>query len=156
MSDKTYRAHLTAIHSGQVTATNVIGIRKAINARAWCDLVRRYHGKLPMTAYQLSEIRAAIYRKRPRVTGTLHETGLAVLRNPRYRKRFDERQTSIIHAPDAHFTLEGFEWITERTVTPVYAVWARQGDVLQGFTFRNIPWQSGGKGPEVVPHDWPR
>lgn len=60
-----------------------------------------------------------------------------------------------------HFTLCGFDRIGQRGAyaVPVYQVWAKvpaKGDALDGgtyaaFCFKNVPWQSGGNGPEIEP-----
>lgn len=83
-----------------------------------------------------------------------------MLRSPRYAKRLAPYADSI--AVIDHFRLIDFEDISRRGDgthnTPVYAVWCEipsKGDVLDGgvyeaFRFQNIPWQSGGDGPEIV------
>ena len=100
------------------------------------------------------------HKYRPRVADELHEGGLKVLRNRRYAKRLEPFAASI--AALDHFRLVGFEDISRRGDgthnVPVYAAWSTippKGDALDGgtyeaFRFRNVPWQSGGDGPEIV------
>lgn len=111
------------------------------------------------TLEQADALLEAIRKHRPRVTGQLHDTGITLLRNPRYKKRWAAYQREAIDSLD-HFRLVDFDqegrW--GEYAVPVYQVWAKvppKGDALDGgsyaaFAFRNIPWQSGGDGPEVV------
>jgi len=143
----TYKRHLAAIHSDNVTRSNVIGLRKLLNATA------RKESRLsvsctspdvtPEQAYWLQE---AVERDQPRVTGELHDSGLALLRSKRYAKRLAP-VADIIAAID-HFCLSGFEWLDSYHCVPVYLAKASDG---RSFTFRNVPWQSGGNGPEILP-----
>jgi hypothetical protein len=139
--------HRDAISAHQVTATNVIGIRKAINL-----VKRRANGwSVPKSAPTDEDVEAledALEHRKPRVVGELHETGLKLLRDPRYAKVFDSLERSIIEDATAHFHLIGFERIGRRGeyAVPVYRITGKNGS----FNFRNVPWQSGGKGPEVV------
>lgn len=156
---KPYALHLAAINAGTVTRANVNGIRRLINASerkaaGWSIGVTASAVDLD-ALYALEE---ALDDKRPRVTGELHDSGLKVLRNRRYAKRLDGLADSI--AAIDHFTLVRFDRIGRRGehCVPVFAVWSRipaKGDALDGgtyraFTFRNVPWQSGGDGPELV------
>lgn len=152
----TAKKHLDAINAGTVDKTNVIGIRKAINHVE--RLRAGYSGnRSSVTPEQADALEYAIRLHRPRVVGELHETGLKVLRSPRYAKRWTDWQRKAIDALD-HFRLVGFERIDGTHATPVYAVWAKvppKGDALDGgtyeaFWFRNVAWQSGGNGPEIV------
>ena len=84
----TFAKHLAAVKSGEITKSNVIGIRKAMNA--YERKASRYSTSCTCpnwTAAQIAEIERALDLHRPLVTGGLHETGLALLRSPRYRKR---------------------------------------------------------------------
>lgn len=149
-----YEKHLAAIKAGNVTKSNVIGIRKAINAGE-----RRYSGlsvsaTAPRVApWQASELESALTDYEPRVSGELHDSGLAILRNPRWRKRFSERQHEIISRLD-HFRLVRFDRIGahDQASVPVYRVCDGEGN---SFDFRNVPWQSADaygeeSGPVVV------
>jgi hypothetical protein len=139
--------HMAAIKSGTITKTNVIGLRKILNASK-----RRYLGySVSSTApnYTPAEVDAlenALERHKPRVTGELHASGLKLLQSPRYRKRLADVQ-AIIAKLDS-FRLVRFDRIgnREENAVPVYKACAGR----KSFTFRNIPWQSGGNGPEIV------
>ncbi len=156
---RTFAAHLAAVEAGSVTKTNVIGIRKLLNGAE-----RRAQGwsvgrTTPLgTCAEAAQILSAIAEHRPRVTGELHEGGLKVLRNPRYAKRLQPYAASI--AAIDHFRLVDFDalgWCGAHHV-PVYAAWstippkggALDGGTYEAFRFRNVPWQSGGDGPEVL------
>lgn len=139
--------HLRAIKSGAVTKSNVIGIRKALNA-----LDRKRSGfSISCTAPKLSfeeldTIMAELARVKPVVIGELDKSGLKLLRSPRYRKRL-ERVAHIV-ATNPTFQLVDFEEFARGKFVPVYrAVSERDG---AAFTFRHIPWQSGGTGPEIL------
>lgn len=110
-------------------------------------------------AAQADAILDAIRKHRPRVAGELHDGGLKVLRNRRYAKRLAPYADSI--AALDHFRLVDLEDLSRRDGTyntPIYAAWSTvppKGDALDGgtyeaFRFRNVPWQSGGNGPEII------
>lgn len=155
----TFAKHLAAIERGEITRSNVIGIRKLLNGSA-----RRAAGwfvgmTTPLgTLEQADAILDAIRKHRPRVAGELHDGGLKVLRNPRHAKRLAPYADSIAAAD--HFRLVDFEQMgrDDAYSVPIYALWSTvppKGDALDGgtyeaFRFRNIPWQSGGNGPEIV------
>lgn len=155
----TFNCHLAAVKAGKVTRTNIIGIRKLLNGA-----VRRAAGwSVGMTAPlgtldQADEILTAIRKHQPRVTGELHASGLKVLRNPRHAKRLADYADSIAAAD--HFRLVDFDQLGRDGAysVPIYALWSTvppKGDALDGGTyealrFRNIPWQSGGNGPEII------
>lgn len=156
---RTFAAHLAAVEAGSVTKTNVIGIRKLLNgaerrAQGWSVGMTTPLG----TRAEAAQILSAIAEHRPRVTGELHDGGLAVLRNHRHAKRLADFADSI--AALDHFRLIGFDALGRHGAhhVPVYAAWAKippKGDALDGgtyeaFCFRNIPWQSGGDGPEIL------
>lgn len=145
-SEKSIRRHLAAVKSGKVTKTNVIGIRKAINSME--------RGDSPELIDAIFELEQAIAKCEPTVTGELHESGLVVLRNRRYAKRWTDAQRAIIDDLSS-FRLVGFDRIGHRgwQGTPVYRAIAKGG---RSFTFRNIPWQTAyyagfEDGPRVVP-----
>jgi hypothetical protein len=146
-SEKSIRRHLAAVQAGTVTKTNVIGIRKAIN-----ELERNAWNPPAMIDAQF-ELEQAIAERRPTVAGELHESGLKVLRNPRYAKRWNEREAGIISRLH-HFELVRFDRVGPRGRygMPVYRAVDATG---QGFAFRNIPWQTAyyaglEDGPRVV------
>lgn len=132
---------LAAINSGRVTKSNIIGIRKILGA-AW----RLEHGySVSVTAPSFDEMSATQAREailkgleecRPTVTGDLHETGLQLLRSPRYRKRFAFLNDVI--SDDMRFDLIRFDDVSRGHFIPVYRAcgWDR------GFVFRAIPWQT--------------
>lgn len=145
------RRHLAAIERGEITKTNVIGMKKAINAaeriREGCSV----SATAPrVTVSDTMALRRRLSERRPIVRGELHDSGLKVLRNPRYAKRLASYADSIAAAD--HFRLVGFDMIGRRGshAVPVYAVWSKiplKGGVLDGgtyeaFRFRNIPWQT--------------
>lgn len=157
----TFAKHLAVIESGNITRHNIIGIRKLLNgsarrANGWSIGATTSRGTLE----QADAILVALGKHQPRVAGELHESGLKVLRNRRYTKRLAPYADSI--AALDHFRLIGFEDISRRGDgthnIPVYAAWCKvppKGDALDGgayeaFRFRNVPWQSGGDGPEIV------
>jgi hypothetical protein len=139
--------HLAAIKSGTVNKSNVIGLRMAINANA-----RRYRrlsaGRTApkLSDYDLAVLEEAVTDIEPRVDSTLHDSGLKLLRDPRYKRRLTH-VADIVGAIES-FRLVGFmrygEW--DLSCTPAYKACAPCGS----FTFINIPWQSGGDGPEVL------
>lgn len=67
-------------------------------------------------------------------------------------KAFEAHKTAIL-AGLSHFKLVGFDTIGRRgdMYTPVYRAYDTQG---RSFPFRNIPWQSGGNGPEILSGDY--
>jgi hypothetical protein len=138
--------HLAAIEAGSVTRSNIIGIRKAMNANE-----RRSRGYSTgrtcpkITFEECDAIRDAIGRFKPRVDGQLHDSGMKLLRSPRYRKRL-ENVAQIIAEMD-HFDLVSWEIVNNSHWHPIYRAVATNGDY---FDFLNIPWQSGGNGPEVL------
>jgi hypothetical protein len=139
----TIKKHLAAIEAGQVTKSNVIGIRKALNA---AERARYGYGngatspRVDPQGNDTSELLRAIRRHEPEVTGALHESGLKVLRSPRWRKRWTEREAAIIERL-YRFSLVRFDFIGRDGLhaVPVYRAIASTG---QSFLFRNIPWQS--------------
>lgn len=146
MAQSTFDRHMAAIKAGKVDKTNIFGLRKAINRaerlRAGWSVSRG-----SISPEQADALELAIEAHQPTVIGELHETGLRVLRNPRYAKRLAP-VANIIGAPDVAFRLTRFDRIGRRGeyAVPVYRVTAKEGS----FIFRNIPWQSGGDGPELV------
>jgi hypothetical protein len=133
----TLEKHTDAIKRGVVTKSNVIGIRKLINAAE-----RREQGysvsRTAATVTETLELRRLIAERQPVVEGELHESGVKVLRNPRYAKRWNERERAIIDRLH-HFTLAGFDLIGRDHAVPVYRAVSALGP---SFIFRNIPWQT--------------
>lgn len=153
---KTFEKHLAAINRGEVTRSNIIGLRKAFNAYDRASRGYSVSRTAPViTDRQIDMANAQIERVQPTVIGQLHESGLKVLRNPRYAKRWTDEQRAIINYPLVTFRLVRFDWIGPRFshCVPVYKA---VGDERMGsFTFRNIPWQSAWSlgeedGPRVV------
>lgn len=148
----TVEKHLEAIRAGYVTKTNISGVGKLFNA------YERYaHGfslsptTAKFTPLDIFKLDAAIHERQPVVLGELHDSGLQVLRSKRYAKRFQDWQRKMIHGdPQVIFKLIRFDIGTGHdryAHHPVYRVECVAGD---SFCFRNIPWQSGGNGPEIV------
>lgn len=140
--------HLADIKAGKITKRNVIGLRKILHA----DLRRQERLSVSSTCpkythEEVMELEDAVEKYKPVVTGELHESGLKVLRSPRYRKRL-HAVADIIEQLES-FRLVRFDPIGRHglQVVPVYQACAGR----RSFTFRNIPWQSGGDGPELVP-----
>lgn len=141
---KSIARHTAAVRSGKVEKTNIIGIRKAINA------MESGHWPAAMIDAQF-ELEEAIAECRPVVVGPLHDSGLKVLRNPRYAKRWTEAQREII-GNACEFRLLRFDRVGRRYSVPVYQV----SNGFHAFAFRNIPWQTAyydglDDGPRVVP-----
>jgi hypothetical protein len=132
----TFQRHMAALQAGQVTKTNVIGLRKAINAH------EIYNGRgTAVTFNELDALETQLSNRSPDVTGELHESGLKVLRSPRYAKRWSEAQRAIIDRLEK-FQLVRFDRIGSNRrwqAVPVYRAVASTG---QSFCFRNIPWQT--------------
>ena len=155
----TFAKHLAAVESGEVTKSNIIGIRKAMNefeSRSYS----RHAGSSTAPQWTLEQINAmerALDRHKPIVTGELHETGLTLLRSPRYRKRLAS-VAEIIAGLD-HFRLVRFDPIGNPSYPkwiPVYQAIARDG---RRFTFRNVAWQTAfcyndiESGPTIEPEN---
>jgi len=143
--------HLADIKRGTVTASNIRGIRMALNA-AWriaagysTSATTRY------TAPLADEMRQAIRLHHPTVTGALHTSRLAILRSKRWRNRFTAKQLAIINDSRVRFDLVGWIDINGGEHVPVYRVIGFKGS----FKFYNIPWQSAvaygcETGPQVM------
>jgi hypothetical protein len=140
--------HLKAIYAGEVTKSNVIGIRKAINAferRSECLSVSRTAPRL--AGSEIAQIERALADREPLVVGELHDSGIKLLRSGRYAKRLAPVKAIIDH-PGLHFRLVAFDRIGARGLHSVPVYRAHCGGA--SFLFRNIAWQSGGDGPEVL------
>lgn len=149
MTQTTAQRHLDAIHAARIDKGNVIGIRKALQH---VDRLRMgYRGnRSNVKPDEADALETALEACRPLVTGELHDTGLKVLRNPKYAKRFNEEERCVIESAAAKFQLLRFDRIG-RYVQPVYRISDDRG---RYFIFRNVPWQSGGNGPEIQGRDF--
>jgi hypothetical protein len=145
--NRTAQKHLDAIRAGYVDQSNVIGLRKPLNAteRTACGYSV---GATSCTVSfdDLDTIVSELHRVRPVVAGALHDSGLALLRSPRYRKRLEPWRSALERI--AAFRLVDFEQFDRWHHVPVFRCEDVDGNYL--FTFRNIPWQSGGDGPEII------
>lgn len=137
--------HLDAIASGEVCQTNIVGMRKILNHVARLRKGYSAH-RSNATLADGRAIEKALAACSPMVVGDLHQSGLERLRAPRYAKRWNDAQRAIIRN-EPNFYLVWFDWIDPLHCVPVYCVQSPGG---QSFLFRNIPWQSGGDGPEVL------
>lgn len=127
--------HLDAIRAGEVTKTNVIGLRKAVNHVA--RLERGWSGnRSAATGGEVREALDALAKLEPRVAGELVDSGKKLLQSPRYRKRLSA-VADIVASLDG-FRLVRFDWIDATHVIPVYRATSPRGS----FLFRNIPWQT--------------
>lgn len=130
--------HLTAIESGIVTKSNVIGLRKALNA----DYRRSRGYSESLTAPKLrgTELAAIMNRLgecKPIVDQALADSGIALLTDKRYRKRL-ERVAHILPRV-SFFRLIRFDDIKDGHFVPVYRACTPSAE---SFVFRNIPWQA--------------
>lgn len=141
-----FKKHFAAITSGAIEKTNIIDLRKAINANhrqrnGWSVSVTAPK----VTDDEIDELAKAIADHQPTVMGELHKTGVAVLQSKRYRNRFSKEESEVI-ADIARFELVRFE----RYDSNVYPVYRVIGKNMKNFLFMNRPWQSGGNGPEIL------
>lgn len=149
-----FEKHMAAIRSGELTKHNITGIRKALNASSRRGCGYSVSATAPnITTQEAIALETALETTEPHVVGELHESGLKVLRNRRYAKRWTERQQGIIDRLH-HFSLVRFDYIGRGGFhcVPVYRAVDATG---QSFHFRNIPWQSAfslgeESGPVVV------
>ena len=146
--NKAFAAHIDAIQRGEVTKTTVRGLQRALNAQARKAAGYSMSATAPKVPdWQLWEALSLIDRDRPRIVGGLHDSGIMTLRNRRYAKRLAD-YADLIEWP-SHFELWRFEPIGRwgQYHVPVYRLIGQNGG---SFKFINIPWQSGGDGPEIV------
>ena len=147
----TGKRHMGAILADAVTKSNVIGLRKALNAQWRKDRGYSVSRTSPkVAAWEVAELEEALASRKPRVVGELHASGVKLLQSKRYRKRL--APVADIIANLDHFRLVGFEETGNHGGgnVPLYQAVASDG---RNFTFRNVPWQSGGDGPELI-HDY--
>jgi hypothetical protein len=127
--------HIAAIESGNVTKTNVIGLRKAVNHVA--RLVRGWPGNRSNATRE--EVNAALdapERCKPIVRGDLHASGVRLLTDKRYKKRLESVADKI--AAMQGFSLVGFEEVRDCQYMPIYMLWGNAGT----FRFYSVPWQT--------------
>jgi hypothetical protein len=142
------KKHMKAICSDSITKSNVIGLRKIINAQWRKDRGYSVSRVSPnITREEVQDLIAAMDRNQPKVIGELHDSGLKLLQDRRYRKRL-KSVADVIANLDC-FRLIGFQEAGEYGGhhVPVYRAIAKDGSK---FTFYNVPWQSGGDGPQLV------
>lgn len=148
---KTFVRHLRAIQSGTITKSNVIGLRKIFNAQWRRDNGYSVSVTAPaVTAEEVDALRRSIEQEQPCVAyGPLHASGVKLLRDQRYAKRWTEGQARII-ANLTGFRLVGFIEHERGQFVPAYKVFAEIDGKFAGFRFYNVAWQSGGDGPQVI------
>lgn len=141
--------HLAAIESGNVTKTNVIGLRKALNHVS--RLQSGWSGnRCAATFEEVDSAMAALAKHKPIVRGELHASGVKLLTDKRYRKRLEPVADKV--AALQGFSLVGFEEVERNKFAPVYMAWGNAGT----FRFYSIPWQTAlysglEGGPHVLP-----
>jgi hypothetical protein len=144
----TAKRHMKAICGGEVTKSNVIGLRKAFNhverlKRGWSG------NRSAVTIEEADKLRAELERHQPRVVGELHESGLKLLRSPRYKKLWTPHQAAAIEGA-TFFRLIGFVLIDSTHYAPAYRVFTKAGPA---FAFYHVPWQAAlGGQAEAGPH----
>lgn len=138
--------HMAAIACGNVTKTNVIGLRKALN-HVW----RLRHGwsgnRCAATPDEVDGALRVLAAHPPIVRGDLHASGVKLLTDRRYRKRLESVADRI--AKLNGFCLVGFHDIERGHFVPVYRAYGYGGS----FDFYNVPWQAAmAYGIEGGPH----
>lgn len=134
----TVQRHVDAVSAFQVSKSNIIGIRKALNHAE--RLRAGYSGnRSSVTIADAERIEELVEHKQPLVVGELHETGLKLLRDRRYAGRLEHVADIIANLKAFH--LVRFDRIGPRGmhVVPVYRATAGGENY---FYFRNVPWQS--------------
>ena len=139
--------HLAAIESGQIDRGNVTGIRKLVSSsikasRGW----RVGGGQAKASLEDVESVLSAIMERKPLATGDLHDNGQKVIRNRRHRRAL-EGVASIADTVTG-FRLVDYE-LRGRIGDYFVPIW-RAESPAGWFDFINIPWQSGGNGPEVL------
>jgi hypothetical protein len=150
----TAKKHMRAICSDSITKSNVIGLRKIFNAQWRKDMGYSVSRVAPnVTRQEVADLQREMEHHQPKVTGELHDSGLKLLQDRRYAKRL-EQVADIIANLDC-FRLIGFTEIDTGigggNHYPVYRAIAKDG---RKFTFYNVPWQSGGDGPQLDPYGY--
>lgn len=149
MQKSSFDVHIAAALSGRVTKSNVIGTRKALNTAARRAGGGRVAKCAPVvTTEQFDALFTALGDCRPVIEGELHDSGIKQINNRRYRKQLGA--VSDLIPLITRFRLVDFYAAGRRGeyFVPVYR--AETADGESGFRFINIPWQSGGNGPEVL------
>lgn len=145
---KAFEVHLAALSLGEITKTNVTGLRRAFMADARRHSGRSVSSTAPKaTEKQLERAQELIVKRKPAVIGTLHESGLAVIRSKRNRRALAdvaEIATDVVKFRLVDFEMRG-RW--GDYFVPIYRAETSDG---RHFDFVNVPWQSGGNGPEVL------
>lgn len=146
----TFKKHLAAIERGEVTGSNVIGLKKATSAFERKSAGYSISSTAPdWSAVEMQEMAKSLKVFRPRVKGKLYDSGVKQLRNRRYAKRWTEFQRSVIDRLD-HFRLLGIISIGRHSYAAVFEACAADG---QSFCFYNVPWQTAdAEGIEGGPH----
>lgn len=132
------RMHLHDIEAGHIDKGNLIGIRKLFNANARDE--RGYSNSCTSPRLKpgyVTAIARAIATHKPVADRALHLSGLAVLRNPRWRHRWSDAQRAIIDSL-AEFRLTGFIMFD----CCHYPVWRAVSESGDSFLFYNLPWQT--------------
>jgi hypothetical protein len=157
----TAKRHMRAICGDAVTKSNVIGLRKILNAQARKDAGLSISRVAPaVTAKEVADLVRAMEERQPRVVGELHDSGVKLLRAAakRYRSRFTEETRAAMESV-AYFRLIGFVAHSDLQFVPAYRVFSAAGPAREGygegqprphFAFYNPSWQSGGNGPEIL------
>lgn len=148
----TMKRHMKAICGDAVEKTNIIGLRKIFNAQWRKDRGYSVSRVAPnITPEMVADLRNAIAERQPKVMGELHESGLKLLRDRRYKSRLESVRDIIDNL--VCFRLIGFTEAGEYggNHVPVYRAIAKDGSK---FTFYNVAWQSGGDGPQLDPYGY--
>jgi hypothetical protein len=144
---KTFNRHMMAIANKQIERTNIIGMRKMINASLRADQGLsnpRRSTVVPMS--YIDSLYRAIYHNCPIVLGELHDSGVKLLQDRRYKSRWTPSQQFTIDRI-AKFRLVDWYNVDRFHVVPIFRVIGFDG---VPFDFYNVSWQSGGNGPKVV------
>jgi len=104
----TAKRHMRAICSDNVTKTNLIGLRKALNHGARLD-ARLSGNRCNVTREETATLLDAVLERQPRVTGELDDSGRKLLRSRRYAKRLAP-VADVIDKLEC-FRLIGFDWL---------------------------------------------
>jgi hypothetical protein len=137
--------HLAQIQTGRIDASTLRGLRKLVSgslrkADGWSV----GGGQAVAPLGDLWKVLDAITLHKPAATGELHDSGLEVMRNKRHRSSLPD------FAPDVcGFVLVNYELQGPRK-TYFVPIWRATTADGRYFDFQNIPWQSGGNGPEVL------
>ena len=139
--------HIAAIQAGTVSNSNIIGIRKLLNAYDRHRSGYSVSCTAPADATDVDAVHAVereIAKYHPRADKALHDSGAARLHDRRYNARWTDAERAVIDTL-SHFTLEGFTEFNNSAIP----VWRAHGADGQSFRFINPSWQSGGNGPEA-------